>query len=40
MEQSEKNKVFLKLMYESQILIKVLEDAVKKYPRKNKNRKR
>lgn len=30
MEQSEKNKVFLKLMYESQILIKVLEDAVKK----------
>lgn len=40
MEQSETSKAFLKLMYESQILIKVLEDIVRKYPRKNKNRKR
>lgn len=40
MEQFEKNKVFLKLIYDSQILIKVLYNTVRKYPRKNENRKR
>lgn len=35
-KQSEKNKVFLKLMYHSQNFIKVLEYVVKKYPRKQK----
>lgn len=39
MEQFEKNKVFLKLIYDSQILIKVLWDTVRKYPRKNDDRK-
>lgn len=32
--------VFLKLIYDFQMLIKVLEDALRKNLRKNKNRKR